>query len=108
MSAGIDVEKTSSPLTQPSFTNEGNIDVDQYSEQKEYFLDVRKIDFDISMKLASDGHTVLIHQPGHDSNISLNWNVFKTCLIMAVVCSCTFLPNYGSVTGAVTLIPQAT
>lgn len=72
-----------------------------------YILDVNQIHGGKAPKLAADDRTVLIPQPSDDSNDPLNWSQTKKNIVLAVVCACTFLPDYGSVTGAVTLIPQA-
>ncbi len=72
-----------------------------------YILDVKEIRDGKTPKLAADDRTVLIPQPSDDPNDPLNWSQKKKNIVLAVVCACTFLPDYGSVTGAVTLIPQA-
>ncbi len=59
------------------------------------------------VKLAKDGHTRLIPQPSDDENDPLNWSWGKKHLILFVISFVSFLPDYGSATGAVTLIPQA-
>jgi hypothetical protein len=58
-------------------------------------------------KVAADGHTVLIPQPSDDPNDPLNWSWNKKHLILFVVSLTAFLPDYGSATGAVTLLSQA-
>lgn len=55
------------------------------------------------LKLASDGHTILIPQPSDDANDPL-----KKHVILFIISATAFLPDYGSATGAVTLLPQAT
>lgn len=72
-----------------------------------YILDVKQLRDGYAPKLAADDRTVLIPQPSDDPNDPLNWSQIKKNIVLAVVCACTFLPDYGSVTGAVTLIPQA-
>ena len=72
-----------------------------------YILDVNQIRGGKAPKLAPDNRTVLIPQPSDDPNDPLNWSQTKKNIVLAVVSACTFLPDYGSVTGAVTLIPQA-
>ncbi|KAJ5357750.1 MFS transporter [Penicillium brevicompactum] len=59
-------------------------------------------------KLAKDGHTLLIPQPSSDPKDPLNWSSFKKHLILLIVSWASLLADYGSATGAVTLIPQAT
>lgn len=59
------------------------------------------------VKFAKDGHTILVPQPSNDPNDPLNWSSFKKHLILSIVCFASFLPEYGSATGAVTLQLQA-
>lgn len=79
----------------------------QWNSTDGYILDVAQLDFDVLAKLAADGQTVLVPQPSNNPNDPLNWSTFEKYIVLAVVCACTFLPDYGSVTGAITLIPQA-
>jgi hypothetical protein len=58
-------------------------------------------------KLAKDGHTILIPQPSDDPKDPLNWSPFKKHLILLIISWAALLPDYGSATGAVTLLPQA-
>lgn len=44
----------------------------------------------------------------HASQDPLNWSWAKKHLILFIISATAFLPDYGSATGAVTLIPQAT
>lgn len=60
-----------------------------------------------SVKLANDGRTRLIPQPSDDAADPLNWSQRKKNLILFVIAFAALLPDYGSATGAVTLIPQA-
>lgn len=74
-----------------------------------YYLDTQYLSADEnSLKTASDGHTVLIPQPTSDPNDPLNWSNRKKNTILFVITVLSFLPDYGSSLGAVTLIPQAT
>ena len=76
--------------------------------QKEgYLLDATKVDSDEGLKLSSDGRSVLIPQPTVDPNDPLNWSHLRKNLILFIISATAFLPDYGSATGAVTLIPQA-
>jgi hypothetical protein len=59
------------------------------------------------LKLARDGHTILIPQPSDDANDPLNWSRYKKHVILFIISATAFLPDYGSATGAVTLLPQA-
>jgi hypothetical protein len=103
-------------------------DLDHIGEVEGYVLDAQAGNASLRhLKTTKDGSTILIPQPSSDPNDPLNWSQTKKNLILAVV-SCTgmcpllfqlkrieslilllaaFLPDYGSATGAVTLIPQA-
>jgi len=83
--------------------------IHQFQEAKGYIIDVNAEDATEAsdLKLAGDGHTVLIPQPSDDKNDPLNWSWARKHLILFVVSFVAFLPDYGSATGAVTLIPQA-
>ncbi|KAF4334669.1 HOL1 [Fusarium beomiforme] len=59
------------------------------------------------LKTAKDGHTVLIPQPSDDPHDPLNWSPVKKHVILFIISFAAFLPDYGSATGAVTLLPQA-
>jgi hypothetical protein len=60
-----------------------------------------------NLKTAKDGHTVLIPQPTDDPRDPHNWSSVKKHVILFVISFAAFLPDYGSATGAVTLLPQA-
>lgn len=60
-----------------------------------------------NLKTAGDGHTILIPQPSEDPLDPLNWSPFKKHVILFIISFAAFLPDYGSATGAVTLIPQS-
>ncbi|KAJ6024477.1 hypothetical protein N7540_005274 [Penicillium herquei] len=59
------------------------------------------------LKVAADGHVVLVPQPSDDPQDPLNWSFNKKHAVLAIVIACSFLPDYGSVTGAATLTLQA-
>jgi hypothetical protein len=59
------------------------------------------------LKTAPDGSTILIPQPSDNPEDPLNWDSFTKHAVLGVVIACSFLPDYGSVTGAVTLHLQA-
>ncbi|KAF7131327.1 hypothetical protein CNMCM5793_004441 [Aspergillus hiratsukae] len=71
-----------------------------------YVLD-SSLDRSHNLQTTKDGRTVLIPQPSSSPNDPLNWPSWKKQLILIVVSATAFLPDYGSATGAVTLIPQA-
>ena len=71
-----------------------------------YILDTEGIGTN-EYRLAKDGHTILIPQPSTDPSDPLNWSSFKRHLILLIISWTALLPDYGSATGAVTLLPQA-
>lgn len=83
--------------------------VHEFHGSEGYIIDIGSEDglATAGIKLAEDGRTVLIPQPSDDGNDPLNWTWSKKHLILFVVSFASFLPDYGSATGAVTLIPQA-
>lgn len=58
------------------------------------------------LKLAKDGHTVLIPQPSTDPNDPLNWSWTKKHLMLAVVSFTAFLGDYGSGAGIPLIVLQ--
>ena len=102
------------PADSPSTEKHASYNIDEADKNRldldmhdGYILDVNQIQDGKPPKLAADSRTVLIPQPSDDPNDPLNWSQTKKNIVLAVVSACTFLPDYGSVTGAVTLIPQA-
>jgi hypothetical protein len=59
------------------------------------------------LKTAPDGFTILIPKPSDNPEDPLNWDSFTKYAVLGVIIACSFLPDYGSVTGAVTLHLQA-
>lgn len=59
------------------------------------------------LKSSSDGHIVLIPQPSENPKDPLNWSSNKKHVVLFIIVACSFLPDYGSVTGAATLTLQA-
>ncbi|KAK2764566.1 hypothetical protein FQN54_009261 [Arachnomyces sp. PD_36] len=88
-----------------------DLDLDQLGEKEGYVLDEEKFQaehaIDARLKLAGDQKTILIPQPSDDPNDTLNWSQTKKHITLFIISACAFLPDYGSATGAVTLIPQA-
>lgn len=110
----MDIEK--GPLspaqhTSRSFSDAGKdsdpIDLEQLGEREGYVLDTSLAQHE-GLKTTPDGKTVLIPQPSESPNDPLNWSSFRKHLILIIISAAAFLPDYGSATGAVTLIPQAT
>lgn len=92
-------------------TPELDIDLEARGEEQGYVLDVNVLK-ELTPKwqeyqLAPDGQTVLIPQPSTDRDDPLNWSWSRKHIILLVIAATSFLPDYGSATGAVTLIPQA-
>jgi len=96
----------------------GTVTVDEHAKSKKlheyqegggYVVDVdtEAASTEGGTKVAKDGHTRLIPQPSDDPNDPLNWSWGKKHLILFIISWASFLPDYGSATGAVTLIPQA-
>lgn len=84
-----------------------NPEIHEFKESEGYFVDV-DVEHRGDLKTAKDGHTVLIPQPSDDPTDPLNWSSVKKHVILLLISFAAFLPDYGSATGAVTLIPQAT
>lgn len=59
-----------------------------------------------NLKLAKDGHTVLIPQPTEDPNDPLNWSWRKKHLMLAIVSFTAFLGDYGSGAGIPLIVLQ--
>ena len=72
-----------------------------------YRIDPKLFAENETLKLSSDGRTVLISQPSDDPSDPLNWSTSKKAVLLAVITAASFLPDYGSARAAVTLIPQA-
>lgn len=90
----------------PAHTSSAMVeDIHEYNEREGYVIDLAAETGNV--KLAADGHTRLIPQPSDDSNDPLNWSWTKKHVVLFIVSFAAFLPDYGSATGAVTLLPQA-
>ncbi|KMU89274.1 hypothetical protein CIHG_06945 [Coccidioides immitis H538.4] len=90
----------------PAASNGASVDLEAAGEKDGYVLDAAQIGT-TELMTAKDGHTVLIPQPSSSPADPLNWSNFKKALILTIISATAFLPDYGSATGAVTLIPQA-
>lgn len=71
-----------------------------------YLLDTSRLQAG-DLKTTEDGRTILIPQPSASPLDPLNWSWGKKHLILIIISMTAFLPDYGSATGAVTLLPQA-
>jgi len=96
-----DGEKPTEAIADPKEVKGG---LHEHSEREGYVVDKES---GTQGKVAKDGHTVLIPQPSDNPNDPLNWSWNKKHLILFVVSLTAFLPDYGSATGAVTLLGQA-
>jgi len=83
--------------------------IHEHQDEEGYVVDVdtEAAGSEGGLKVAKDGHTRLIPQPSDDPNDPLNWSWGKKHLILFIISWASFLPDYGSATGAVTLLPQA-
>ncbi|GES66485.1 putative MFS transporter [Aspergillus terreus] len=105
----MDVEQSPSPRLEVGSDGEKKtptVDLEQLGEREGYVLDTSVLQ-DQDLKTTADGKTILIPQPSDSPNDPLNWSPFKKHLILIIISATSFLPDYGSATGAVTLIPQA-
>lgn len=88
----------------PSHVEENpELDIEKYG----YALDADALGNAGNLKLAADGHTILIPQPSSDPLDPLNWSRLKKHLILFTISACAFLPDYGAVTGNVVLLTQS-
>jgi MFS family permease len=106
------LEDTENDIEKPSDdSSELDIDLEAWGEEHGYVLDVEVLKTITpkwrNYQLANDGKTVLIPQPSSDPNDSLTWSWRTKHTILFVIAATAFLPDYGSATGAVTLIPQS-
>ena len=82
-----------------------DVDLDQLGEKDGYILDSALAGG--NLKTTTDGRTILIPQPSDDPNDPLNWSNVKKHVLLFVIAATSLLPDYGSATGAVTLLPQS-
>jgi hypothetical protein len=108
MASAVDSEKAPSTTQLDVLPDEP--DLDEIGEENGYIVDVSLVtDKSLAerLKLAPDGHTILIPQPSDDPNDPLNWSWWKKHVVLIIISMTAFLPDYGSAVGAVTLIPQS-
>ena len=78
------------------------------SDPSAHVLDIKELGPEgQGLQTASDGKTVLIPQPSSDPNDPLNWSPLKKHLTLMVITMVSFLPDFASSMGVVTLLPQA-
>ena len=82
----------------------------QFIEEQGFYgahmLDAQQLR-DANLKTTADGKTILIPQPSTDPNDPLNWSSLKKHIILFVITVVTFVPDYTSASGVVTLLPQS-
>lgn len=95
-------------LDSPSEPGKGSVgeDLEEVGEREGYLLDKNAAQ-NQGWQTASDGQTILIPQPSSSPHDPLNWSSFKKHAILVIISCTAFLPDYGSATGAVTLLPQS-
>ncbi len=81
------------------------LDLDELGQKEGYILDSSHAQG--GLKTTADGRTILIPQPSDDVNDPLNWSQFKKNVVLVVISAMALVPDYGSATGAVALLPQA-
>ncbi|KAK3371047.1 major facilitator superfamily domain-containing protein [Lasiosphaeria ovina] len=79
----------------------------EFHESEGYIIDAAALEGGAGVKLASDGHTRLIPQPSDDPQDPLNWSWARKHTVLFIISLTSFLPDFGSATGAVTLLPQS-
>ena len=102
----IDTKEKESAIFVESARQGRNNSVPEIQEELGIRIDAASIDGD-RLKLDHDGRLILIPQPSDNPEDPLNWTAYKKNLVLAVLVACSFLPDYGSVTGAATLTLQA-
>ncbi|KAJ5218496.1 uncharacterized protein N7498_000595 [Penicillium cinerascens] len=75
-------------------------------EREGYVLNDASLAHERGLKTTADGQTILIPQPSDSPNDPLNWSWFRKHLILIIISCTALLPDYGSATGAVTLLAQ--
>lgn len=89
-------------LQEKTIENDKSNILHEYRTKEGYILQ----DTDGQLKHSRDGN-ILIPQPSDDPDDPLNWSSVKKHVMLLIVSFTALLPDYGSATGAVTLIPQA-
>ncbi|KAH0182525.1 MFS general substrate transporter, partial [Aureobasidium melanogenum] len=87
-------------------TMENIADIHGFKESEGYVADIEG-SLRNNLETARNGHTVLIPQPSDSPSDTLNWTPTRKHVILFIISLAAFLPDYGSATGAVTLLPQA-
>ncbi|KAJ9605984.1 hypothetical protein H2200_009833 [Cladophialophora chaetospira] len=90
----------------PAAVGTQDADIHEYDEKEGYVVDVGKSDRN-DLKLAKDGHTILVPQPSNDPRDPLNWSPLRKGLFLAILSATALLPEFCSATGAAALFPQS-
>ena len=89
-------------------SEQAQIDLERLGEERGYALDARTLGNTIEdLKIAKDGHTVLIPQPTEHPNDPLTWSWKKKHTILFTVTLISCLADFGSAIGIPSVIPQA-
>ena len=97
-SQNLDIERSAGPATH-----------EITSDERAHILDVSRLQIQPGsedVRLALDGQTILIPQPSGDRNDPLNWSTQKKGIILIVISIVSFMPDFGSSMGIITLLPQ--
>lgn len=92
--------------TEKPNASKAGVDLEAIGEREGYVLNDATFAHEEGLKTTADGQTILIPQPSDSPNDPLNWTPFRKHLILIIISCTAFLPDYGSATGAVTLVPQ--
>lgn len=96
------------PITESTNGSHHVPTVDVIGDHGAHVLDINQLGAEgQSLQVAKDGRTLLIPQPSTDPNDPLNWSPTKKHVILAVIAYVSFVPDFGSSMGVVTLLPQA-
>ena len=95
----VRIHKAEEPRARSSF------ELHEFVESEGYVINIER--GGTTVKLAKDGRTRLIPQPSDDPKDPLNWSWRVKHTMLFIVALTAFLPDYGSATGAITLLAQA-
>lgn len=104
MSSPDDLKHEVVESEKPDYTASHGVNLHEHQDVEGYVVDAESGE---NVKVAEDGHTRLIPQPSDDPNDPLNWSKRRKHIALFVISWIAFLPDFGSATGAVTLLPQS-
>ena len=105
-SSASDTEKNISTTITKEREEDYNRFIDERGFHGAHILDASQL-HDANLQTTKDGKTILIPQPSSDPNDPLNWSSVKKHLILMVITVATFVPDFGSSMGVITLLPQS-